>query len=252
MKKLLFALATAAGASAPGTAHAITYNYLAGVVHETDAFASFNTTGAQMTGVGVSVLYSDGSTSTASWQAFNATFGGVNTSGIPFFLQTGNTSSTAYPWTFANNHATLSVRSLSLDGQPGNTVFDTGGAFGAFVGFSFVGTPGTSTGLDFDLHSSYRTLYDGATITYSDAVALAGDAPVGDIFRRLTIEFASDRLLGPNRIIQFRQDTDSLAFGSVLAPVSANVPEGGATALMLGAGLVGLMACARSRGRAQA
>ena len=80
------------------------------------------------------------------------------------------------------------------------------------------------------------------------AGALTGSAAVGDVFRRMTIDFTTGRLLGPGGLIEFRQDTDSLAFGSVLAPVAPpSVPEGGGTLAMFCAGLVGLGAWARRR-----
>jgi len=246
MKRILCALA-AAGAFAPFTAvQAITYNYDAGILHETSAFASFNTTGAEMVGTGVHVEYSDGSAYDTSLLLFSAGNGRVDTPNL--FLNIGNTGTTAFTWLLSNPSATLGIRSVSLDGQPGNTVFDVSFPFGVFAGFGFVGTPGTAGGREFNLGSVYRTLYDGITITYSDAVALTGTAPVGDVFRRMKIEFSPTTLLGPRALIEFNQDTDSLAFGSVLAPATgAAVPESGPTITLLTVGLAGLVACARRR-----
>ena len=88
MKKVLISLALA-GAFAPfSPVHALTYNYEVGVVQQTDAFASFGTTGAEMAGMGVHVEYSDGSTYNATWQAFGVGSGGVNNS--DFFLLAGH------------------------------------------------------------------------------------------------------------------------------------------------------------------
>lgn len=244
MKKALIALSFGAATLLPPV-HAITLNYESGVVHETSGFASFSTTGAEMAGMGVHVEYADGGTYDTVWQQFGVGSGGVNNSN--FFIQAGQTGTSGYPWALFNPTA-RSIRSISLDGQPGNTVFDVSFPFGEFAGFGFIGTAGTSSGREFDLRSLYA-IYDGLTVTYSDAVALTGADPVGDIFRRMTIEFASDRLLGSQGYLEFAQDTDSLAFGSVLVPVApSSVPDGGLTLAMLSAGLVGLAAIARRRG----
>jgi len=243
MKKALTALTL--GASTFFTAaHAITINYEAGVVHETGGFAAFSTTGAEMAGMGVHVVYADGGTYDATWQQFGVGSGGINNSN--FYIQAGQTGTSSYAWALFNPTA-RSIRSVSLDGQPGNTVFDGSFPFGEFAGFGFVGTTGTSGGREFDLRSLYA-IYDGLSVTYSDAVALTGADPVGDIFRRMTIEFASDRLLGSQGYLEFGQDTDSLAFGSVLAPVApSSVPERGVTLAMLCAGLAGITAIKRRR-----
>ena len=246
MKKSLIALALAGTFFPFAPVQALTFSYEPGVVHETDAFASFGTTGADMGGTGVHVEYSDGSTHDAIWQSLGAGFGGAIDSAV--YITAGATGLAGYPWILYNPAAALAIRSVSLDGQPGNTLFDVSFPFGVFAGSGFVGTTGTSGGAEFDLSGTYRTFYDGISITYSDAVALEGAAPVGDIFRRMKIEFAPTRLLASGALIEFRQDTDSLAFGSVLAPVApSSVPDGGATLSMLCAGLALLIACGRRR-----
>lgn len=247
MKRLLCTLALA-GALAHSTAvYAMTFDYQAGVVHETDAFASYATTGADMAGMGVHVVYTDGTVYDATWQKLSTGFGGVLTDvNRPFQVTAGNTGDGTYSWMLYNASQTNFIRSISFDGQPGNTVFDVSFPFGAWAGFNFVGTPGTSTGRELDLASVYRNLYDGIAITYSDAVALAGAEPVGDVFRRMTIDFSPRVPL--YSIIEFQQDTDSLAFGSVLAPVASasnSVPERGATILLFIAALVLLMTAKR-------
>lgn len=245
MNKVLCSLALAAAFAACTAVYAVSYNYDPGVIHETDAFASFSTTGAEMAGMGVHVEYVDGGTHNATLQFLSAGNGRVNDGSL--FLNIGNTGNNSYAWLLQNS-ASRAIHSVSFDGQPGNAVFDVSFPFGQFAGFSFVGTPGTSTGREFDLHSIYQ-IYSGVTVTYSDAVALVGADPVGDVFRRMTVEFALNRPLGAQSLIEFRQDTDTLAFGSVLIPVQpASVPEGGPTIAMLCAGLAGLAATARRRG----
>ncbi|HWA28905.1 MAG TPA: hypothetical protein VG734_24855 [Lacunisphaera sp.] len=239
MKTSLRALAFAIALVPFTRAHAISFIYDPGILHETSAFASFNTTGAEMAGMGVHVEYVDGSTHDATLQLLSAGNGRVNDSSL--FLQIGNTGTTAFAWLIGNS-ASVAMRSISFDGQPGNTVFDVSFPFGEFAGFSFVGTPGTSTGRELELSSLYG-IYDGLTVTYSDAVALTGAAAVGDVFRRMTIDFSTGRMLASGGAIEFRQDTDSLAFGSVLAP--ASVSEHGATLVLLCGGLMALVMCRR-------
>jgi len=241
MKTTLRILATAAVLLPLTGAFATSYVYDPGVLHETTAFASFSTTGAEMAGMGVHIDYVDGSTHDATLQFLSAGNGRVDDGSL--FLNIGNTGNNSYAWLLSNSSA-LGIRSISFDGQPGNTVFDVSFPFGNFAGFSFVGTPGTSTGRELDLNSLYN-IYSGMTVTYSDAVALVGSPAVGDVFRRMTIDFSTGRVLGSGALIEFRQDTDSLEFGAVLAP--ASVPEGGATAAMLCAGLAGLALTARRR-----
>jgi len=246
MKRILCACAAVAAFASVPAVFAVTYNYLPGVVHETDAFASFATTGEQMVGTGIHVEYADGSVYDGSWVKLATGYGGLTNNKI--YLQAGNTSSLSYPW-LLYNPTSLSIRSVSLDGQPGSTVFDVAFPFGAFGGFSYVGTLGTSTGKEFELRSLYA-IYDGISITYSDAVAITGADPLGDVFRRMKIEFAANRLLGPQGFIEFNQDTDNLAFGSRLAPVKdspSTVPDGGPTLSLFGAGVLGLAAFARRR-----
>ncbi len=245
-------LLAVAGALVPLTAvHAVTYNYTLGVVHSTDAFASFGTTGSTMTGMGVQVLFSDGSTANATWQSLGTGFGGVQAAGgNPFTLTASNTSnpSSSAPWLLFNASTSHSIVSVSLDGQPGSTVFDVSFPFGQFAGINFVGTAGTAAGLEFSLATPSGIpiygIYEGISITYGDAVALTGAAPVGDVFRRMTIQFAPNRLLAPGALIEFAQDTDNVAFGSVLAPVTPNssVPDAGGTLALFFAGLAGLTA----------
>ncbi|HEX2860463.1 MAG TPA: hypothetical protein VHN79_02440 [Lacunisphaera sp.] len=247
MNKFIRILAAAGAFASLTLLHAVTYVYNPGVVHETDAFADFNTTGAEMAGMGIHVRFSDGTSYDGTWQTMGATSGGLTGAGIPVHLVAGGTGSSAFSWLLFNPTSTLWISSVSLDGQPGNTVFDVGFPFGQFAGFNFVGTAGTSGGSELQLGSLYG-IYEGMTVTFSDAVALAGADPVGDVFRRLTIDFAPDRMLAPQALLEFRQDTDTIAFGSVLKPVEPTaVPEGGATASMIGAGLVGLLAYRRRR-----
>lgn len=245
MKRIHAILAFASLAGLAPMASAITYQFTFEhtVVHETNAFASFATTGGQMGGMAVQVDFTDGTVSNATWAASSATFGAAVAPGL-FRVQAGNVSSTTgYPWTF-ENLSSKTVKSVSFDGQPAGAVFDNDYEFSTWQGSSYVGTPGTSTGVGFLADEAFgfgRLL--SFSITYSDPVALQGAPPAGDIFRRMKIEFLDARPFTPGMYVAWRQDVDNLAFDSVLAPVTPptnGVPDGGWTFALLGAGMAAL------------
>lgn len=224
MKRLLFLAPFLASLFLVSAASAVvTVNFDAGTIQTTAGLTGFSTFGDMMDGITVMATYSNGTTETVLWADTGAGAGGAV--GTNFSLtESGDT--------FENNWILTSENSLvrlAIDAGTGDTVFDTtfGGSFG---------TEGSFLGSDFLLTSAG---YNGdITATYFNAVALDGFAPVGDLFRNLDIVFGNP----VNETLTYMADTDNLQFAGDIQPV----PEPG-TMLLLGSGLIGLVAYSRRR-----
>ncbi|MCC6322777.1 MAG: hypothetical protein IT438_15225 [Phycisphaerales bacterium] len=157
----------------------------------------FMTTGADMGGLSVRAYFTDGTDETALWTPLIGTAGAAV--GTHWFLSNlGDTF--ILPWRLQNLTG-KGIARVEIDGAPGNTLFDL--TFG-----DVEGSPGSDLGRTFEVLSGQGLL--DLRATYADVISVDGAPPVGDLFRRLTIEVLDPSGL-PSRLtaLRFLADTDN-------------------------------------------
>jgi hypothetical protein len=225
MSKCIFVLAALVVLLGMRTAEAVvTVVFDNGTINSTTALTGFSTYGDMMDGMVVTAFFANSTSETLAWADTGLGSGGV-TSGADWSLsESGDTFNSN--WTLAN-HSSQTMTRLLIDAGPGNSVFDTQ-AIGD-VG----GTAGSERGWNFEVTNAYSS---DITATYRDAVALTGDAPVGDLFRFLDVEFQGNGFVR-NSWLTFRADTDNILFAGDINPV---VPEPASLAIWSLLGGVGI------------
>jgi len=225
-----------------GSAQAATFNYFTNnaPVANTTALTGFATTGSMMGGMSITVGFSDGSFSTGTWIAGAGNTGGAAALGWTLALD-GDTFSASW---ILSNVSNLLLKSLYIDAGVGDTVFDrTAPSFGS---------DGSAQGRDFVEVSN--SLLGTINVTYSQAVGIGGNAPVGDLFARMLVDFtgASNGVAtgGLSRgFWSFGQDTDNLFLPGDLTPGETPIP-GALPLFVSGLGALGLITYRRKRKQA--
>lgn len=180
--------------------------------------AGFATTGADMSGLQVRAQFSGGANldETLVWATTGPGAGGVFGTGWSLTLS-GDSFTSDWIFDFDPNANLGQLGVLTLDGRDGLTIFDRT--------LPSTGTPGSSSGLDFDFAGgTCGACFAEARYGFETSI---GAAPaVTDLYQTLTISFFGRA--GPTDDWRFVQDTDN---DSRFVP---GIPEPETYALLLG------------------
>jgi len=228
MRRVVILVLLAATSSTMAASVNVTYD--PGTTNVTEALTGFGTSGDMMDGMDVTAFTAGGGSELVQW----ATTGpGAGASiGTGWSLAESGDTFGGY-WTLTNNTG-LSMTRLFIDAGPGDTVYDISWPPGASNPGPDSGTEPSARGWTFQVVNGLGDL--DILATYRDYVAIGGDAPVGDLFRSLDIQFTNAGGFGSSSTLVYITDTDNIMFAGDLTPV----PTPGAFLLAaLGTGLVG-------------
>jgi hypothetical protein len=207
-KPALACLVGAALVMGSGAGHAApTYVFDTTSTSNIPGLTGFSTTGAMMSGMSVTVRFVGGGSETKSWGTTDMVSGGASGTGWSL-SQSGDTfvgidQAVQGLWRFSNT-STQNVQSLTLDGNPGLTLFDIDTYDTCQIAGSIEDncTDGSARG-------ARMRLTNGALaprITYSDLVGIAGNGGLGDLFHTVSLDFGANGISGN---FAFDQDTDN-------------------------------------------
>jgi len=208
-----------------------------GSLLNTAGISTFDVTGADMVGLGVTACFTVGACQTLVWQSAGTTAGGVT--GTNWSLALGG-DSFVDRFILRVNLSNSSLTSLSLDGRPGLTAFD--------VTPDVSGSPGSAVGRPFSLQSGPgATVVGNLDVTYSDKLAVGG-VFYDDLYTVMTMNFRGGTGFVSGRM-EFSADTDKTSNGATIDPNPGNTVPTPATLALVGLGLLGLAANTRRKAR---
>lgn len=194
-----------------------------GSLFNTAALAGFATTGSMMNGMLVTAC-DESSCETRAWETTGTGTGGVFGTGWSMTLA-GDSFSVPFILTGSDDFA---ITSFSMNGRPGNTIFD-------IVNGDFL-SPGSANGRPFTISGTSPFSGGVINVNYTDRLSVA-DIFYSDLFTVMNVNFGGATLTGT---LSFITDTDNAATGSPIVPVSAP-----ATLALAGLGLIGIAATRR-------
>ena len=165
--------------------------------------------GADMLGMIVTVEFTDGSFQTAKWTDPPGVVP-PRVFGVGWALDFSGDTDTGH-WTLVKSSSQASLRNLTVDRGASNAVFDVE-MFNPLRGSACVNYDATGDGLECTANSgsghrlTFTQLLENATVTYSRAVGVGGNAPIGDLFEDMRIDFGERG--EPALSFSFVQDTD--------------------------------------------
>ena len=232
IKTTLLALSASLACLGGVQASTVNIGFSNGVLHNASGISDVTVGSAQMAGMSVTMCFAGATPcESATWAAAGAngsgwslTAGGIDTFMEPFILLVGQQRR---------------LQSFTLYGFGGRTVFDT-----VLTGSS--SSPGSGTGRPFERVGLYPDV-EFFDVSYFDKVLVAG-VDYQDLYLGMRVDFrmlanpGGSSVLGFNGELSFRADTDRVAPGGTLIPVSPPtnpVPAPGTLALV-GAALFGL------------
>ena len=175
-------------------------------VFQTKELTGFSTSGGQMGGIQVSVVFRNAGIKESTWTVGGSNIGGAVNTG--WFEITQQYSTFSNPWTIKNTSNNDNIIRFTLNGVGGNTIFDRTEPN--------TGTEGSAQGRDFVFTNRYIDL--DADILYSGPIALTGEVIVGDLYSQMQVNLGSPIRAG--RQLKFIADTDNSQF-----EIIASIPE---------------------------
>lgn len=209
-----------------------------------------------LVGARATVFYSDGSSDTALFAGFTSgldSWAVAQTASFALVAASSGSGTSAPDFSLSNTDRVRTLVRFDIDGfgdGAGQAAFDRG--LGVLT--PHPGTPGSNNGTDLHLDFSRRSFLTGTvTVTYRHALGLAGAAPVGDLFRAVSVQMDLGTVVGLPPVTAFSAVFSNIDFDAdidTVAPV-LTVPEPGSAAL-LALGLAALGVGARRQRRTAA
>jgi hypothetical protein len=210
---------------------AVAVAYDPGTTNITTDLTGYSTYGDMMVGMDVTAFKADGSLETVKWAATGP--GAGASLGTGWSLSESGDTFGGY-WTLTNTIG-QSISRVLIDAGPGDTIYDISWPPGAPNPGPDYGTNLSARGWTFAVVSGLGNL--DILATYRDYVAIGANPPVGDLFRRLDIQFTNVGGFSSASTLVYISDTDNIKFGGDIVPI---IPAPGAILLgSIGVSLVG-------------